>query len=92
MAERAGVTLAHMDIQSMIRSIDEEIARLEQARSILSDTSTTTINRGSGRPKNVPDVHSPIKKKRTMSAEGKARIAAAQKKRWAAKHAAKWSP
>jgi hypothetical protein len=62
-----------------------EIARLQQAKSLLSGTSE---NRKAGRPKGST---TPIAtKKRKMSPEGRARIVAAVKARWAkAKKAAK---
>jgi hypothetical protein len=67
-----------MDTKSIIAAVDEEIARLQQVRSMLG---------GGGFPgpfkKTAP-------KKRVMSAEARERIAAAQRKRWAAqKKAAK---
>ena len=75
-----------MDIKAVVASIDQEIARLQQARSILSSIPSVTENRGPGRPRSIPVT---IKGKRTMSAEGKARIAEAQKKRWAEKNRGK---
>ena len=75
-----------MDIQSIVDSLDQEIARLQQARSILSSIPSVTSSRGPGRPKSMPIA---IKGKRIMSAEGKARIAEAQKKRWAEKNRGK---
>jgi len=59
-----------MNLTELLSSIDSEIARLEQARALLAGQ----------------DRHSatPTKKKRSvMSAEGRARIAAAQRARWA---------
>jgi hypothetical protein len=53
----------------IIAQIDAEIARLKEVQSLLNGSGTT--------PTTTP------KKKGTMSAEGRARIAAAQKKRWA---------
>jgi hypothetical protein len=66
-----------MSIENVLSEIDTEIARLEQVRNLLTDTGArklakTSAAKGRG-------------KKRTLSAEGRARIAAAQKKRWAAK-------
>lgn len=61
-----------MDTKSIIAAVDEEIARLQKVRSILG---------GGGFP-------GPFKKKRggkrVLSAEARERIAAAQRKRWAA--------
>ncbi len=79
-----------MNTNDILFAIDAEISKLQRARAILSSYSDPAIvKRGPGRPKKVA---SPVKTaaKRTMSVEGKARIAAAQKKRWAAaKKAAK---
>lgn len=66
-----------MNTSELLSSIESEIATLQQVRALLAGQDGT---RGafSGRIK------------RTMSAEGRARIAAAQKARWAkAKKAAK---
>ena len=77
-----------MDTQEIITHIDAEIARLHQVKGILSGTTTTKSKLG--RPKTGHKVVAPIAAKRPMSPEGRARIAAAQKKRWAkAKKAAK---
>jgi hypothetical protein len=65
-----------MDTNEIIAQIDAEIARLQQVKSILSGTTAT-------RQKPGPQIHMPVIIKRTMSPEGRARIAAAQKKRWA---------
>ena len=74
-----------MSVKQIIAELDVEIARLEQARNILSGA---TVKRGPGRPKLNPGTG--IEKKRKMSAEGRARIVAAVKARWAkAKKAAK---
>jgi hypothetical protein len=72
-----------LDTESIIQEIDSEIARLEQAKAILSGTTT---KRSPGRPKQTPSVIKTVAaepNKRVMSAEGKAKIAAAQKLRWA---------
>jgi hypothetical protein len=65
-----------MNTNEILSQIDTEIARLQQAKSLLSGTTTT-------RQKPGPQIHMPVIIKRTMSPEGRARIAAAQKKRWA---------
>jgi len=57
-----------MSIDSVIRSIDEQISRLQKARAFLNSTGKAT-GRGRGQ--------------RTMSAAARARIAAAQRARWA---------
>lgn len=57
----------------ILASIDSEISVLKQARALLTGT-----NNGTHR------VAKPAKKRKfTMSAEGRAKIAAAQRKRWA---------
>ena len=83
-----------MQISQILEAIDSEISRLQSARALLvhgSDVAEPAKRRG--RPKgstNGPKVSAPIsikpakKATRTMSEEGKARIAAAQKARWAA--------
>jgi hypothetical protein len=72
-----------MDAQEILNAIDSEIARLQQVKAILTGGSTSTPKRG--RP-----AASPEPAKRTHSPEARARIAAAQRKRWAAqKKAAK---
>jgi hypothetical protein len=68
-----------MDTAEIIETIDAEIARLEQAR-VLLNGHTTPAKRG--RP--VSSAATPTKPPRRMiSAEGRARIAAAQRARWA---------
>ena len=72
-----------MNREQMIAAIDEEIHRLEQVRALLRNTTGHRLLRtgAGGRPA----------KKRVLSAEARQRIAAAQKRRWAAqkKEAAK---
>jgi hypothetical protein len=73
-----------MSIDTVIAGIDAEISRLEQARTLLAGTASPAPKKR-GRPAGaVKAVAKPMKKKRTMSPEGRARIAAAQKARWAA--------
>ena len=84
-----------MSIDNLIVEIDAEIARLEQARTLLSGAaSPATKKRGrpAGAVKAVKaaakpakaTVDKPVKKKRNLSPEGRARMAAAAKARWAA--------
>lgn len=73
-----------MGLQEIIRSIDNEIETLQQARAML----TRSGAKRPGRPAKLGKVVS--KKKRNLSPEARAKIAEAQKKRWAAaKKAAK---
>jgi hypothetical protein len=66
---RAAFYIGAMNTDEIMQTIDAEISRLEQVRALLAGH-TTPLKRG---------------KRSTMSAEGRARIAAAQRKRWAAK-------
>jgi hypothetical protein len=73
-----------MNTHQILSAIDAEISKLQQARALLSGyTEPLGVKRGPGRPKKV-SAPKPVLSKRTMSPEGKARIAAAQKKRRAA--------
>jgi len=73
-----------MAIKDLLAEIDAEIARLEQARSLLAANGEPEIRRG--RPKKTSEAATvkPTKKKRNLTPEGRARIAAAVKRRWAA--------
>ena len=77
-----------MNVSAIISSIDAELSRLQQARALLAGPVVPIKRRG--RPKNSEIRLAPAKpakkvaKKRTMSPEGRARVAAAQKARWAA--------
>jgi len=68
----------------LIKLIDAELSALRQARALI----VATDKRKPGRPTKVPAAPA-AKPKRKMSPEARARIAAAQKKRWAAQKAAK---
>jgi hypothetical protein len=67
----ANVYNSRMDTKALVAAIDEEIDHLQKARSLLTGH-TAPLKRGR-----------PPAKKLTMSAEGRARIAAAQRLRWA---------
>jgi hypothetical protein len=81
-----------MDISSIITAIDKELAGLQAARvsiaALASTGSATPVRRGPGRPPKSSPVAAKLPKPRKMTAEGRARIAAAQKKRWAASNKA----
>lgn len=71
-----------MAIAEIIKELDAEIAQLERVRMLLSDRRNVQL----GSPvvkKNVS------RKKRTLSAEARKKIAEAQRKRWAAQKAKK---
>ncbi len=88
-----------MNTSSIIEAIDKEIATLKEARSILAGVSALAPSAPAstgrrGRPKGsknaaksapVAVASAPVQAKRVLSAEGRARISAAMKKRHAAK-------
>ena len=87
-----------MDLAEILRALDAEIARLQQARQLLGGSevaaaSSALPRKRRGRPPAGAKVEAIPAGKRTMSEEGKARVAAAQKKRWAkSSEAAKVTP
>lgn len=64
-----------METQGLLAQIDAEIGRLQQVRAILAGTERN------GRKNKLAAKSAP--KKRLLSPEARARIAAAQKARWA---------
>jgi hypothetical protein len=76
----------YMGLTEILAEIDEEIAKLTQARALLVDG--TVVKRGPGRPKAVTAVVKPAKKKRNLTPEGRKRIAEAVRRRWAAQRKA----
>ncbi|MGA2807197.1 MAG: hypothetical protein ABSE87_03630 [Terracidiphilus sp.] len=84
-----------MAISDVLASIDQDIARLQQARALLAGGSAPVTKKTVGRPKKVAAVvtkkAAPVaaakpakKKKRNLSPEGRKRIAEAVKRRWEA--------
>lgn len=80
-----------MNIQEILFQIDDEIAKLTKVREALTGI---PAKKGLGRPRLEAAVKPVVKNKakHKMSAEGKARIAAAQKARWAKLNAKKQTP
>jgi hypothetical protein len=74
-------TGALMNIQEIVAQVDAEISKLQQVKALLAGTSTTE-NRKPGRPANT-SLPGNAKTRRTLSAESRAKIAAAQRARWA---------
>jgi hypothetical protein len=70
-----------MQTTQIIAELDAEIARLQQVKALLNGTTT----RGPGRPaaSAIAAATAAAPKKRILSPEARAKIAAAQKKRWA---------
>ncbi len=82
-----------MNTDNLVAEIDAEISRLQQAKALLAGANTP-IKRKVGRPANVASSSKATSfnpaefegkpgKRRTMSPEGRARVAEAQKLRWA---------
>jgi hypothetical protein len=74
-----------MSIDSILQQIDSEIARLTQARALLSGVGKNSVTSTAAVVKSAPV--KAAKKKRVLSAEARKRIADAQRKRWAAQKA-----
>jgi hypothetical protein len=72
-----------MNTNEILRQIDAEIQRLTQARDLVAGTVRQKVGRNSRKAGIAPPKPRAMSKKRTISAEGRARIAAAQKRRWA---------
>jgi hypothetical protein len=68
-----------MNTKSLVADIDNQIAKLQNAKAVLLALDSASAKGKPGRPKG-----SGKPKRKKMSAEGRARIAAAQRKRWAA--------
>jgi len=74
-----------MGIDHILAQIDSEIARLQQARKLLATIGVISTPAGHKAAKAV-SASKPAKRRR-ISAEGRKRIAEAQRKRWAAERA-----
>ena len=75
-----------MEVSRIIAEIDAQIAKLQQARTLLAGTTATKTRTGPGRPKGSKNTAAPAAaapRKRKLSPEGRKRIADAMKKRWA---------
>ena len=73
----------NVDIREIILQIDQKIARLTKVKELLQDM---PAKKGPGRPRADATAITVVKKKgakRRLSPEARARIAAAQKARWA---------
>jgi hypothetical protein len=79
-----------MDLNEIVAQIDAEISKLTHAKQILLGVAT---KKGPGRPSGAAVSVAPaspgVKKRKKMSAAGRARISAAMKARWAKKKAVK---
>ena len=66
-----------MEVSKIVAELDKEISRLKEARALLAGTAPAS-RRVSSKKKSTAKP-----RKRTMTAEGRRRIAEAMKKRWA---------
>jgi hypothetical protein len=69
-----------MSREELIAAVDEEISRLEKVRALLRSDAGPRVA--------APSFGNRPRRKRVLSAEARARIAAAQKRRWAKQKAA----
>jgi len=76
-----------MPIETVIAEIDAEIARLQQAKTLLRGSGLTEANKARARPKTASGTVK-RRKKRILSVEARNRIAEAQRKRWVAQNKA----
>lgn len=72
-----------MNTDEILRQIDAEISRLTQARDLVANAASHRTNPRLRRGSTASPKPKTAAKKRTISAEGRARIAAAQRRRWA---------
>jgi hypothetical protein len=73
-----------VEVSRIIAEIDSQIAKLQQARALLSGTPAPATRNGRGRPKGSKNsTPATTPRKRKLSPEGRKRIADAMKKRWA---------
>ncbi len=72
-----------MTTEEILKHIDEEISRLTEARNLIAGTAVTKVSRGPRKSGLVAPKPRAVRAKRVISPEGRARIAAAQKLRWA---------
>jgi hypothetical protein len=70
-----------VEVTRIISEIDAQIAKLQQARSLLAGT--PTIRAGRGRPKATKVVAVRSANKRRLSPSGRKAISEAMKRRWA---------
>jgi hypothetical protein len=75
-----------VEVSRIIEEIDAQIAKLQQARELLSGTAVK-VSKGPGRPKGSKNAKTIAAakpaRKRKLSPEGRKRIAEAMKRRWA---------
>jgi hypothetical protein len=70
-----------MELNEIVTALDDEISRLQQVRSLLAGTKGNVTHAATSFASGVNQ--GKTRKRRRLSAEARARISAAQKKRWA---------
>jgi hypothetical protein len=78
-----------MNTEEIILHIDAEIERLTEARDLVAGTVRTKVSRSPRKSGLAAPKPRAVRSKRVISPEGRARIAAAQKLRWAKQKRAK---
>jgi|HubBroStandDraft_1064217.scaffolds.fasta_scaffold592739_1 hypothetical protein len=81
--------LSAMTIEEILSHIDAEISRLTEARDLVAGTARPKVGRNPRKSGLVAPKPRAQRTKRVISPEGRARIAAAQKLRWAKQKRAK---
>jgi hypothetical protein len=77
----------YVEVKQIIVELEQEIARLNEARALLSGEGTGRRKRG--RPAGKANAPRPAVRKRQLSPEGRKRISEAMTRRWAARRKAK---
>lgn len=72
-----------MELNQIVAALDDEISRLEKVRHLLAGAKGNVTQKATSFASGANQEKAPHKR-RKLSAEARARIAAAQKKRWAA--------
>lgn len=78
-----------MNTEEILSHIDEEIRRLTEARDLIAGTIVGKVARSPRKSVVATPKPRALRSKRVISPEGRARIAAAQKLRWAKQKRAK---
>ena len=78
-----------MTIEEILLHIDAEINRLTEARDLVAGTAVGKVSRSPRKSGLAAPKPRAVRAKRVISPEGRARIAAAQKLRWAKQKRAK---
>jgi hypothetical protein len=78
-----------MNTEEILQHIDEEISRLTEARNLIAGTAVSKVSRSPRKSGTAAPKPRAVRAKRVISPEGRARIAAAQKLRWAKQKRAK---